>query len=113
LSTGKNFKVLYDPVTDKDRDGRFRALIEKVRSSSSSESDPRIKGKGKGKEILLRFDGEVVEDEPQAIVRDPRKVVGFKKLTNLRPGRGTFYEVQYLVGFSALVWLESLKSNQF
>jgi len=62
-------------------------------------SEPRIKGKGKGKEILSRFDGEVGEGEPEVVVRDPRKVMGFKKLTSLRPGRGNFHEALYEVGF--------------
>jgi hypothetical protein len=87
-------KVLYDPAMDKDRDGRFRNLIEKIRTLQSH--DDRIKGKGKGKEILMRYDGEVVEGEPEVVLRDPRKVPGFKKLVNLRPGRGEFHEVRYI-----------------
>jgi histone-lysine N-methyltransferase SETD1 len=80
---------------DKDRDGRYRSLIEKVREVTGNDS--RIKGKGKGKEILLRFDGEVVEGEDEAVVVDPRKAPGFRKATNLRPARAEFYEVQYEV----------------
>lgn len=83
---------------DKDRDGRYRTLIEKIRGLSlSSGNDVRVKGKGKGKEVLLRFDGEIVEGEPEVVVHDPRKVSGFKKMVNLRPGRTEFHEVKYEV----------------
>lgn len=95
--SGKNFKALYDPAIDKDRDGHYRALIEKIRALSPSGSDPRIKGKGKGKEVLYRYDGEVVDDEPEVVLQDPRKALGFKKLTSLRPARTMFHEVQYEV----------------
>ncbi|KII91725.1 hypothetical protein PLICRDRAFT_518887 [Plicaturopsis crispa FD-325 SS-3] len=96
---GKDFKVVYDPLIDKDRDGRYRALIEKLRPADPSlaPEEQRVKGKGKGKEILLRFNGEVVEGEPEPVVRDPRKVPGFRKLLSLRPGRGDFHEVKYEV----------------
>ena len=88
-------KVLYDPVTDKDRDGRYRALIETIRAIPGQED--RIKGKGKGKEILMRYDGQVVGGEPEPVVRDPRRVSGFKKPMSLRPGRGEYHEVKYEV----------------
>jgi hypothetical protein len=88
-------KVLFDPVVDKDRDGRFKALIERIRALEGH--DDRIKGKGKGKEMLFRYDGEVVESESEVVVRDPRKVPGFKKLVNLRPWRGEFHELKYEV----------------
>lgn len=83
---------------DKDRDGRYRALLEKVRvAPSSSGTDPRIKGKGKGKETLFRYDGEVVEGEPEIIVQDPRKVNGAKPLKSQRPSRNEFHELKYEV----------------
>jgi hypothetical protein len=94
---GKDFKALYDPAIDKDRDGRYRALIEKIRALSSDGNEPRIKGKGKGKEVLFRYDGEVVDGEPEVVLHDPRKAYGFKKLTSLRPARVMFHEVQYEV----------------
>ncbi|KAF7978752.1 hypothetical protein HWV62_44772 [Athelia sp. TMB] len=71
----KNFKVLYDPALDRDRDGVMQLLVEKVRNvpSTSSQTDARIKGKGKGKEVLYRYNGELVEGEAKIILRDPRK----------------------------------------
>jgi hypothetical protein len=98
---GKNFRVLYDPLLDKDRDGRLKALLEKVRvaPSSSAAADPRIKGKGKGKEMLYRYDGEVVEGESDIFIRDPRKAYGFKPLKSQRPARSDFYELKYEVHF--------------
>ncbi|KAG2126600.1 hypothetical protein DEU56DRAFT_539512 [Suillus clintonianus] len=89
---GKDFKVIYDPAIDKDRDGRFRALIEKIRATQVDGSvEPRIKGKGKGKETLTRYNGEVIEGEPEPTTSDPRKAAGFKK----RPHRDAFHEIRY------------------
>ncbi|KAG1903641.1 uncharacterized protein F5891DRAFT_79997 [Suillus fuscotomentosus] len=89
---GNNFKVIYDPAIDKDRDGRFRALIEKVRAAQvDGTSEPRIKGKGKGKETLTRYNGQVIEGEPESTIIDPRKAPGFKK----RPHRDAFHEIRY------------------
>jgi histone-lysine N-methyltransferase SETD1 len=85
---------------DKDRDGRLKALIEKVRiapSSSAAATDPRIKGKGKGKEILYRYDGEIIEGEPDIFIRDPRKAYGFKPQKSQRPARNDFHELNYEV----------------
>jgi hypothetical protein len=65
-------------------------------------SEARIKGKGKGKEMLLRFDGEVVEGESEPVLGDPRKAQGFEKPKNLRPWRPTLYEVHYEVSFYQL-----------
>jgi hypothetical protein len=62
-----------------------------------SGQEDRIKGKGKGKEILMRYDGQVVQGEPEPQVRDPRRVSGFKKPVSLRPGRVDLYEVKYEV----------------
>ncbi|KAG1737512.1 uncharacterized protein EDB91DRAFT_1237881 [Suillus paluster] len=88
---GKNFRVIYDPAIDKDRDGRFRALIEKIRPTQEGSEQPRIKGKGKGKETLTRYNGEVIEGEPQPTTSDPRKAPGYKK----RPHRDAFHEIRY------------------
>ncbi|KAG1822369.1 hypothetical protein EV424DRAFT_1472179 [Suillus variegatus] len=89
---GNSFKVIYDPAIDKDRDGRFRALIEKVRAAQvDGTSEPRIKGKGKGKETLTRYNGQVIEGEPEPTIIDPRKAPGFKK----RPHRDAFHEIRY------------------
>ncbi|KAG2058022.1 hypothetical protein BDR06DRAFT_951156 [Suillus hirtellus] len=89
---GSNFKVIYDPAIDKDRDGRFRALIEKVRAAQvDGTSEPRIKGKGKGKETLTRYNGQVIEGEPEPTIIDPRKAPSFKK----RPHRDAFHEIRY------------------
>lgn len=91
---GKNFKVIYDPAIDKDRDGRFRVLTEKIRATQVGGSDePRIKGKGKGKETVTRYDGEVIEGEPEPTPADPRKAPGYKR----RPHREVFHEARYEV----------------
>jgi hypothetical protein len=73
----------------------MRILLEKIRSVS--EQQQRIKGKGKGKEIVYRYGGEVVVDEAAPIVKDPRKVPGYKKMTSLRPGRSEMLPVNYEV----------------
>lgn len=89
-------------MLDKDRDGRLKMLLEKVRAapSTSSQADPRIKGKGKGKETLFRYNGEVAEGEPETHVQDPRKMPGFRPLKSLRPARTEFHEVKYEVSLS-------------
>ncbi|KAI6132920.1 hypothetical protein EV401DRAFT_1848992 [Pisolithus croceorrhizus] len=69
----------------------MRALLEKIRISHKDGSEPRITGKGKGKEIITRFDGEVIEGEPEPVPKDPRRVSGFRR----RPGREAFHEVKY------------------
>ncbi|KAG6331507.1 hypothetical protein ID866_7581 [Astraeus odoratus] len=88
---GRNFKIIYDPVVDKDRDGRMRVLLEKIRASYKEGAEPRITGKGKGKEVITRFDGEVIEGECEPEPKDPRKAPGFRR----RPGREAFHEVKY------------------
>ncbi|TCD64897.1 histone methyltransferase set1 [Steccherinum ochraceum] len=88
---GKSFRVLFDPFVDKDRDGKIRTLIELVREHAPE----RLKGKGKGKEVLTRFDGEVVEGEPEPVPRDPRKDSSVKKLPALRQPRSELVEVKY------------------
>ncbi|KAF8153235.1 hypothetical protein B0H34DRAFT_663177 [Crassisporium funariophilum] len=63
----------------------------------------RIKGKGKGKEMLYRYEGEVVGPaepdqgfkEEEIVVRDPRKEIGFKRPPTLRPMRTEFIEIKY------------------
>lgn len=74
-------------------------MIEKIRASASVSAleEQRIKGKGKGKEIVYRYAGEVVMDETEPAVRDPRKLIGVKKMTSLRPARNELYEVKYEV----------------
>lgn len=88
----------------------MKALLEKVRAapSSSSLSDVRVKGKGKGKESLYRYDGEVVEGEPETYIGDPRKSTGFKPGKSLRPARNEFYELKYEVSLSTYVLCNSL-----
>ena len=62
------------------------------------------------------MEGEVFEmagedglREPEVLVRDPRKVDGFKRMSSLRPGRNELYEVKYEVrvtlGISADKWV--------
>lgn len=74
--------------------------------STAAQSQERIRGKGKGKEMLVRFEGEVVVGvgeggmrEEEVVVRDPRKIGGLKKGQILRPGRAEFYELKYEVSF--------------
>lgn len=56
-----------------------------------------MQGKGKGKEIILRYNGEVIEGEHEAARRDPRKEAKVKKPPSLRPARPTVVEVKYEV----------------
>ncbi|KAH9947798.1 hypothetical protein B0H21DRAFT_691297 [Amylocystis lapponica] len=56
---------------------------------------PRVKGKGKGKDVLLRYDGEVIEGEHPALVRDPRKETKVKRLPILRPQRTELLPITY------------------
>lgn len=57
----------------------------------------RVKGKSKGKEILYRFNGEVVEGEPVPEPRDPRRDASVKRLPCLRSQRTEYVEVKYEV----------------
>ena len=59
--------------------------------------EARVKGKGKGKEIILRFNGEVIDGEHEAVVRDPRKETKVKRLPSLRPGRAQLVACKYEV----------------
>ncbi|KAF8892940.1 hypothetical protein BD779DRAFT_1132659 [Infundibulicybe gibba] len=74
--SARSFKVLYDPAVDSATahthtapshpfarpPSYYRELIEHVRvhAQSAVVVQERIRGKGKGKEMLLRFEGEVV-----------------------------------------------------
>ncbi|KAI0299438.1 hypothetical protein B0F90DRAFT_623558 [Multifurca ochricompacta] len=66
--------------------------MDKVREAGAAETRIRTKG---GKEMLLRYDGEVVRGEPEVVLVDPRKAEGFKRLVSLRPFRTELYEVKY------------------
>lgn len=78
-------------------------LIEKLRQSGADQGEEaRVKGKGKGKEILLRYNGEVIPGEHEAVVRDPRKEGKAKKLPTLRPQRSEFVQVKYEVSVRLL-----------
>ena len=85
---------MFDASVEKDRDGRFRQLIEKIQLDPNAEH--RVKGKGKGKEVVYRYEGEVVEGEHIPPIQDPRKVPG-RRLQPLRPGRGEFHIIKYEV----------------
>ena len=78
---------------DKDRDGKLRLLMEAVQKVNTD----RVKGKGKGKELLYRFNGETVDDEPALVLRDPRKDKEVKRLPSLRSQRTEYVEVKYEV----------------
>ena len=120
---GRNFKVIYDPAIEgspstsaliyaqnNSESGPplpsfYRTLIDLIRKNgTSTQVQERIRGKGKGRELLYRMEGEVFEmagedglREPEVLIRDPRKVDGFKRMPSLRPGRNEFYEVKYEV----------------
>ena len=80
--------MLFDYAIDKDKEGQFRALAEKLREKGMDQGDEaRVKGKGKGKEIIFRYNGETIEGEHEAVVRDPRKDAKVKKAQPLRPYR--------------------------
>lgn len=80
---------------DKDRDGKIRTLIELVREHAPE----RLKGKGKGKEVLTRYDGEVVEGEAGPVPQDPRKDPSIKRLPCLRPPRAELASLKYEVRY--------------
>ncbi|KAF7292931.1 hypothetical protein MIND_01192200 [Mycena indigotica] len=107
----RSFRVLFDPVIDglqsipsssrhgKEKDAKespeyWRRMIEHVRSRCTPEViAERIKGKGKGKEILYRFEGEVIGDEEEEPpVRDPRRLATAKPP---RPPRDVFGIMSY------------------
>ncbi|CDO74599.1 hypothetical protein BN946_scf184586.g4 [Trametes cinnabarina] len=57
--------------------------------------EPRVKGKGKGKEIIVRYAGEVIDGEHEAVVRDPRMETKVKRLPPLRPQRTELLPCKY------------------
>lgn len=67
-------------------------LAEKLRALGKDE---RVQGKGKGREVLLRYEGEVIEGEHPAVVRDPRKESKVKRAVCLRPGRSELLPLKY------------------
>lgn len=69
-------------------------LAEKLRALGKDE---RVQGKGKGREVLLRYEGEVIEGEHPAVVRDPRKESKVKRAVCLRPGRSELLPLKYEV----------------
>ncbi|KAL6309422.1 hypothetical protein BKA93DRAFT_723765 [Sparassis latifolia] len=70
--------------------------MDKLRELGADQGEEaRVKGKAKGKEILYRYDGEVIEGEHPAVMRDPRKEVKVRKLPTLRPLREEFAPVIY------------------
>jgi histone-lysine N-methyltransferase SETD1 len=96
-ASSRDFKVIFDPLVDKDHNGRLRSLISKLRTlPRTTTNEERVK-ETKGKEILFRFGGEVAanEGEAEVDVRDPRIAPGFKRMA--KPPRGEFHQVHYEV----------------
>ena len=90
--------MLFDYAIDKDREGQYRALAEKLREKGMDQGEePRVKGKGKGKEIILRYNGEVIDGEHEAVIRDPRKATKVKRLPSMRPVRTELVQCRYEV----------------
>ena len=90
--------MLFDYAIDKDREGQYRALAEKLREKGMDQGEePRVKGKGKGKEIILRYNGEVIDGEHEAVIRDPRKETKVKRLPSMRPVRTELVQCKYEV----------------
>ena len=85
--------MLFDYAVDKDREGQYRALAEKLREKGMDQGEePRVKGKGKGKEraddawgvdavrrILGKWAQEKESDSPLAVA-----VVGVTNVRNPR-----------------------------
>ena len=95
---------MFDYTVDKDREGQYRALAEKLREKGLDQGEePRVRGKGKGKEIVLRYNGEVIEGEHEAVIRDPRKETKLKKMPTHRPFRTEVYQCKYEVRMLLLV----------
>ncbi|KAI0752705.1 hypothetical protein C8Q80DRAFT_1267213 [Daedaleopsis nitida] len=94
--SSKNWKVLFDYMADKDREGQFRALAEKLREKGLDQGEaPRVKGKGKGKEIIVRYNGEVIDGEHDTVIRDPRRETKVKRPPTMRPLRTEVYQCKY------------------
>ncbi|TFK75666.1 hypothetical protein BDN72DRAFT_892163 [Pluteus cervinus] len=95
------FKVLYDPAVDTSSTITplnphpplyYRALIDLIKSHAPAQvRQDRVRGKAPGKEILFRYDGDVMATvegceitEEEVIVKDPRKEKTFKRPSKLR-----------------------------
>ncbi|KAH9920692.1 uncharacterized protein B0H18DRAFT_1121785 [Fomitopsis serialis] len=78
---GKNYKVLFDHVVDKDLDGQIRMLADKLRELDLDQ----------GEEAR----GEVIEGEHPAVARDPRKEAKVKRKETMRPLRTDLVPVKY------------------
>lgn len=95
--------MLYDHVADKDRDGQIRLLADKLRELGKDVGeDARVKGKGKGREIVIRYEGETIEGEHPAVLRDPRKESKVRRKETMRPVRADLVPVKYEVREYAL-----------
>lgn len=114
--SGVDFKVVFDPTLEKDKDGKFKRIVDLVRSAAASSSNEpngspsvskgyklsdRLKQKSTrdGEAfVLYRFAGEVVEGEPAPVPKDPRKEAGFSN-SNAKKGRlrTEFHPVSYSV----------------
>ncbi|KAH9834957.1 uncharacterized protein C8Q71DRAFT_710714 [Rhodofomes roseus] len=57
--------------------------------------EARVKGKGNGKEIVIRYNGEVIEGEHPTVLRDPRREVKVKRKDTMRPVRVDFVPIKY------------------
>lgn len=119
--SGTDFRVLFDPALDKDKDGKAKHVINLVRSAMSSSSSgseassssntadyklsDRLKQKGRDSEVftLYRFAGETVEGEPKPEAKDPRKDGGMKR-TKMR---SEFHTISYAVRHGLLVGVSS------
>ncbi|KAF4612764.1 hypothetical protein D9613_011728 [Agrocybe pediades] len=117
----RTYKVLFDPSVDSllaassshtpynaqnypnvRSPSYFKDLIEHVRKYGSEDVvSSRIKGKGKGKEILTRFEGEVIEEvdgtmkEDVPVIRDPRRDKTVKRPVLVSQPKNEFIEVRY------------------
>ncbi|KLO12494.1 hypothetical protein SCHPADRAFT_853807 [Schizopora paradoxa] len=111
---GIDFKVVFDPALEKDKEGKYKRIIDLVRvaaSASSNESSgsastskgyklsDRLKQKSSRDGdtfVLYRFGGEVVDGEPVPVPKDPRKESGFSS-SNVKRGRmrSEFHTVSY------------------
>ena len=90
--------MLFDHVADKDRDGQIRLLADKLRELGKDVGEEaRVKGKGKGREIVIRYEGETIEGEHPAVLRDPRKEAKVRRKETMRPVRVELVSVKYEV----------------
>ena len=93
---GTDFRVLFDPSVDKDRNGTLKKLFDNVRAAAARDTKltQRIVDKGKGREILYRFAGETIPGELVPVPADPRKAPGFRRAFK---GRNEFHLPTYEV----------------